>query len=94
MSMRCKMKVYVKLFANLVQRVSEDIIAQYPRGIRAGFPLEIELPGNSTLADLVSHLALRQDEVVKIFVEGRVRELDYHLNPGDQVGIFPPLGGG
>ena len=88
------MKVYVKLFANLVRRVSEDVIDKHSKKLSAGTPLEIELPENSNLTDLLSYLALRREEVVAVFVGGRARELDYMLAPGDQVGIFPPLGGG
>lgn len=88
------MEIYIKLFANLVRRVPEDITDQHLKKLTAGTPLKIELPANSTLADMLSYLALRREEVVAIFVDGRARELDYRLTPGDQVGIFPPLGGG
>ncbi len=68
--------------------------ARYPRGIRAGFSFEIELPEDSTLADLVAYLILPREEVKVTFVNGRAQELDYLLSPGDQVGIFPAVGGG
>ena len=88
------MKVYVRLFATLVQSVPEAVLARYPRGIRAGFSFEIELPEGSTLADLVAYLVLPREEVKVTFVNGRAQELDYLLSPGDQVGIFPAVGGG
>ncbi len=88
------MKIYVKLFANLVRRVSEDVTAKHSKKLSAGTPLEIELPENSSITDLLSYLALRREEVITVFVGGRAREFDYMLTPGDQVGIFPPLGGG
>jgi molybdopterin converting factor small subunit len=88
------MKVTAKLFATLVQMVPEEIRGRYPQGIRAGIPLEIELPQTSTLADLVDHLALPREKVRVIFVNGRVQPLDYRLVPGDEVGMFPPIGGG
>lgn len=88
------MKVQVRLFAALVQHIAESIRAHYPEGIRAGAPLEVELPEQSTLADLVSFLNLPQDQVRVVFVNGRARSLDYGLTSGDEVGIFPPIGGG
>lgn len=91
---REKMKISVKLFANLVQRVSRDGQTLNQQGIRAGIPVEIELPEHSTLADLLALLALEKGDVVITFVDGRARKLGYHLSHGEQVGIFPPLGGG
>jgi molybdopterin converting factor small subunit len=88
------MKVTAKIFATLVQRVPEQIAERYPQGIRAGTPLEVELPQASTLADLVDHLALPREKVRVIFVNGRAQPLDYRLVPGDEVGMFPPIGGG
>jgi molybdopterin converting factor small subunit len=88
------MKVKVKLFATLIQHIPESIRARYPQGMRAGTPLEIELPEQSTLADLVSHLNLPQEQIRVAFVNGRARPLDYGLVSGDEVGIFPPVGGG
>ncbi len=88
------MKVYAKLFANLVQLVPEQIRERYPQGIRAGTPLEIELPEGSTLADLVDHLALPRDKVRIVYVDGRAKKLDHRLVAGNEVGMFPPIGGG
>jgi len=88
------MKIYVKLFANLVQMVPEQIRERYPQGIRAGHPLEIELPQASTLAELVDYLALPRDKVRIVYVDGRAKTLDYCLVAGNEVGMFPPIGGG
>ena len=79
------MQVYVKLFATLTR---------YAPGLRAGAPREIELPPASTLADLVARLALPTDQVKVIFVNGIKRGPDYRLTDEDEVGIFPPIGGG
>ena len=94
LSVRCAMKVYAKLFATLVSMAPDSIRESYPQGIRAGDPLDVELPEGSTLADLVDHLALPREKVRVIFVNGRARQLDYHLVPGDEVALFPPIGGG
>jgi sulfur-carrier protein len=88
------MQVIVRLYATLAHRVAEPIRAQQPEGIGPGTPITLDLPEGSTLADLAVHLALSQDQVKLIFVNGRSRELEDRLQPGDEVGLFPPIGGG
>ena len=88
------MQIRVKIFATLVEIVPEAISACYPHGIRAGTPLEIEMPDGTTLADLIDHLALPREKVRVVFVNGRAQKLDYCLEPEAEVGIFPPIGGG
>ena len=88
------MNVSVKLFAGLTKSVSDAVLAQYPDSIRAGTPILVELPHGSTLKDLVDRLGLPQDSVKVTFVNGIARKLDYTLEPDDEVGIFPPVGGG
>jgi len=39
-------------------------------------------------------LNLPREEVKVAFVNGRTRPLDWPLQPEDEVGIFPPIGGG
>ena len=88
------MKVYVKLYAGLTSSVSSDIQTQHPQKIRAGSRLEVDLPEGSTLVDLVTHLALSRGQVKVTFVNAKAQNLDYRLQAGDEVGIFPLVGGG
>ena len=88
------MKISVKLFASFTKNVSDVVLAQHPEGIRAGIPIEVELPDNSTLADLADVLALPREQIKVTFVNGIARQLDHRLDPGDKIGIFPPVGGG
>jgi molybdopterin converting factor small subunit len=88
-------KVTVKLFATLAMKVSERTQGHHPgRSLRSGELFEQELPEGSTLNDLLGHLELDRKEAAIIFVNARNRELGYRLAEGDQVGIFPPVGGG
>ena len=91
MSMRRAMKVQVRLYAFLAERAAE---AFPEKGLRAGMPVELDLPEGGTLATLVGRLALPEKEVKLTVVNGRLRELDYRLQPGDEIGIFPPIAGG
>ncbi|NLE77698.1 MAG: MoaD/ThiS family protein [Chloroflexi bacterium] len=79
------MRVQVKLFATLAARRP---------GVEAGAPFEVQLPTGATVADLVAHLELPPNEVRLVFVGGRARPSAWPLHPGDEVGIFPPVGGG
>jgi sulfur carrier protein ThiS len=88
------MLIQAKLFATLIRFVPDEIRERYPESARAGTPMSIELPEGSTLADLVGHLGLPPEKVRVIFVNGRVRQRDHVLVAGDEVGIFPPVGGG
>ncbi|MEA3396159.1 MAG: MoaD/ThiS family protein [Chloroflexota bacterium] len=80
------MQVKVKLFANL-QRYA-------PEGQPVGVPFTVELPENGAIADLVTQLNIPSREVKVAFVDGRARAQVYRLKSGDEVGIFPPVGGG
>jgi molybdopterin synthase sulfur carrier subunit len=80
-----KMHIQVKLFATLVRCV---------RGVKSGVPFEMELPAGASISYLVKQLNLPENEVKVAFVNGRIQSLDFLLRPGDEVGIFPPVGGG
>jgi len=87
------MNVRVKLFATLANHAPEAVrrrVADW----RAGRAFEWELPPGSTLDDLIVALQLPRDEVKQVFVNGRARPLDHILAEGDEIGIFPPIGGG
>jgi molybdopterin converting factor small subunit len=88
------MNISIKLFATLTGNISREILEQHPGGIRSGVPIEINVPPGSTLNDLLDCLSLPAEQVKIFFVNGIHQELDYQLQPGDQVGLFPPIAGG
>jgi molybdopterin synthase sulfur carrier subunit len=77
--------VHVKLFATL-RRARPDVAS--------GQPFSVALAGGATIADLIHELGLPEEEVKLVFVKGRTRGREYVLIDGDDVGIFPPVGGG
>ena len=79
------MRVRVKLFASLCRYFSDAA---------PGIPFEMEVLDGATLADLVDRLKLPREEVKVFFVNGRARPIDWPLEPGDDVGIFPLVAGG
>jgi sulfur carrier protein ThiS len=79
------MKIQVKLFATL---------GRFSPGGLPGTPFAVELKMGATLQDLVNQLGLPAEETKVTFVNGIVKTPDYVLKPGDDAGIFPPIGGG
>ena len=79
------MQVRVKLYATLSRYLSHKA---------PGIPVDIEVPKGTTVGDLVNRLKLPREEVKLFFVKGRARSIDWPLEPGDEVGIFPLIGGG
>ena len=77
--------VHVKLFATLRQVRPE---------VPMGQPFPQALPTGATIADLIDKLGLPKDEVKLVFVNAHFREWDHILSDGDEIGIFPPVGGG
>ncbi len=77
--------VHVKLFATL---------RQYRPGLGIGERFPLELPAGASIHDLMRQLKLPEDQVKLIFVNGLYQDLEHGLVDGDEVGIFPPVGGG
>lgn len=79
------MLIKVRLFATLRNYVPEVAI---------GATLEVELPDAASLADLIAHYPFPADLVKLAYVNGIYQEVDFILHDGDEVGLFPPVGGG
>ena len=79
--------VHVKLFATLRHLAG-------PPGLGIGEPFPVELPAGATIGSLVEHLKLPAGDVKIVFVNGLVRSPDHVLLDGDELGLFPPVGGG
>jgi len=79
------MRVRVKLFASL---------CRYFSNATPGTPFDIDVAHGATLTNLVDRLKLPHEEVKVFFVNGRARPIDWPLEAGDDVGIFPLVAGG
>jgi sulfur-carrier protein len=78
-------RVTVKLFATL---------ARFSPGGLPGVPFEMNLSESATVQDLVTQLGIPPEEAKISFVNGLIRDVDQVLIQGDEVGVFPPIGGG
>ena len=88
------MKVYLKIFSVLIKKLSDAFKSQYPQELKHGSVLELDLPNESSISNLIDSLNLEVNNRFLIFVNGKSRKADYILSEGDQIGIFPPIGGG
>jgi sulfur-carrier protein len=79
------MRITVKLFASL---------SRFYPGEPSGTPFELSLPEATTVQALVERLGIPAEETKVSFVNGLIRDLDWILQQGDEVGLFPPIGGG
>ncbi len=74
------MKIRIRLYASLRKYTT--------------FPKEIRLKEKATLNDLYQALQLFPSEAKITFVNSVARDPSFKLKDGDEVGIFPPVGGG
>jgi molybdopterin converting factor small subunit len=79
------MHIKLKLYA---------MLRQYSGGVPAGSPIDVELSEGASLRDLISTLGIPAEETRITFVNGIIEELDRKLQEGDEVGMFPAIGGG
>ena len=77
--------VHVRLFATL---------RRYLPDLELGEAADVRLPDGATVGQLIDQLGLSTDEVKVVFVDGVVRQPKDLLSEGDEVGVFPPVGGG
>ena len=68
-------------------------------GLRAGGPggkgvLTLEVPEGVTIAGLFPRIGVDPAAVRRVFVNGIIRDESYLLQPGDELGVFPPIAGG
>lgn len=79
------MQIRVKLFATL---------SRFSKSRYSGAPFEMEIPEGTTIQDLLRLLNIPNEEIKITFVNGIIQSSDYIIKLGDEVGIFPPIGGG
>lgn len=79
------MKVKLRLFATL---------RKYLENVPIGQSVDVEMPAGSTISDLAERFQIPAEELKICFVNGIICEVDQMLSEGDEVGMFPPIGGG
>ncbi|MCK4977161.1 MAG: MoaD/ThiS family protein [Anaerolineales bacterium] len=79
------MKITVHLHTILQRQTPEGLVNR----------LEVSLPSNYTLEDLLQFLEIDLDpDALLLAVNGRVAELNQTLQEGDRVNLMPAISGG
>jgi len=63
-------------------------------GVRFGEKLSVAIDATTTIGDLLLRYSIPPTEVLSALVNGSHKTLDYCLQNGDRVSLFPPIGGG
>jgi len=74
------MKIKVRLFATLRDGRDKEVMVEGSEGM--------------TCRQIIDQLAIPEEEVAILLVNGRDGQMDNPLAPDDVVSIFPPVGGG
>lgn len=79
------MMIKVRLFATL---------RKYLPGLKLGESLDVEVEPGTSISQLYVVLGIPAEEVKLAYVNGIYCEPETILKDGDEIGIFPPIGGG
>jgi len=79
------MKIELRLFASLARFMPDKSIKK---------PYILDIPEGTTIGDVFKSINIPEDQVKLIFLNGLHATIDHILKDGDQLGVFPPLGGG
>lgn len=81
------MNVTVRLFAGL--RCENTELPCYSKT-----EFNVDLAAEMTLESFLRHLDIPLDQVKIILVNGLFKPMEYTLQDGDELAVFPPVGGG
>jgi len=79
------MKVRLKLFATLREYLPEGVGAE---------GVELELPEGATVQDALDELSVPLEKKAIILRNGVHAKPESELDPGDELSVFPAIGGG
>jgi molybdopterin synthase sulfur carrier subunit len=74
-------RIEIRLYASLQNRKSNPVASR-------------ELTGAKTVRELLLDIDIPEQEVAVIMINGKRRQLETTLSDGDEVSLFPLMGGG
>ena len=88
------MTIMVKAYATLVHYLSSSLPEIFPSGTKAGTPVPVNINDGASTDDLITELDLQNKKPLLLFRNGKALKPSDRLQPGDEISIFPPVGGG
>ena len=79
------MEVGVRIFSGLEKFLPDAEL---------GRAFTVYVAEGTTCRELIRQLKIPADQIFTMFINGRHATLERVLQPGDQVALFPPMGGG
>jgi len=77
-----------------MSKVQVNLYAALRRYIGGAPSVDVEVKPDCTVARLLDQLGVPADQTRIIFVDNRTAGPDHVLQDGQQIGIFPAIGGG
>lgn len=77
-----EMKITFNAFSFLQKKLSDNGLSFYN--------VEMEIPDNTTVHDLIEQLKLSKSDVEGVFINGTIVPFDQILKSNDRVGLLPP----
>jgi len=74
--------------------VKVNLYATLRKYIGGAPSVEVEIDPGQTIAQVLKRLGVPADQTRIIFVNNRAADLSHALQGGEQIGIFPAIGGG
>ena len=75
-------------------QVQVNLYASFRAYIGGKASIEVEIEPGQTVGDVLAQLGVPQEKTRIIFVDNRAAELSRVLQGGEQLGVFPAIGGG
>ncbi len=75
-------------------QVTVTVFGELRRYLADSDTIQVEVPEEATVADVLAHLGVPADQVWMSAVNDLVVEADHPLTDGDRLEVFHPVGGG
>ena len=74
--------------------VQVSLYATLRRYVDGAASINIEVEPGCTIRQLIGQLGIPADQIRVVFIDNRAADLDHVLEGGEQIGMFPAIGGG
>lgn len=69
-------------------------LRKYLAGYNPAEGMDVDVRAGTTIEEVCQHMNIPVEHIKIVMVDGKSEGLDYALQGGERVGLFPPVGGG